>query len=143
MVGAPHTSRQALPKLAAAATALVIAWLVWPESAKATGPLPAPVSSVETEFEGCWATRIDLPWPAGETEGELCLASNASKWEGRFLLKKKWRQLESTRVSADKISFSIDTPVGVAHFDARLRGDTLRGTADGKFGKRPFSAKRK
>jgi len=101
------------------------------------------VAPVEPRFEGCWNTVVELPWPAGDTSGELCIDKPPQGWGGKFFLEKKWRPLVGTVVHSNSISFLIPTPMGNVEFKANLETDRLDGSVAGKFGEHPFYATRK
>ena len=110
-------------------------------SSQAEGRPDAPHDG--TSPAGCWSVVIELPWPVGETPGELCLVRDDADWSGKMFLKEQWRVLQSLHVSESTVRFTIDAPGGEASFDLRFDGDGLRGTANGRLGERPFSATRK
>lgn len=137
----------AITRLVILATLAAPAGCDAPTAATPSSIEPSPSASVAvanpTSLAGCWDAVIELPWSAGETTGELCLVEESRVWSGRFFLKEKWRELESLKISETRVEFAIDTPMGSATFDADVEEAALVGTANGKFGERPFRATRK
>lgn len=113
-----------------------------PRETDAAAPDTVP-PGVAGSVAGCWNVVIELPFPVGETPGELCLVQDAERWSGKFFLKGEWRVLQSLVVTDAGLRFGVDTPMGTAHFDLAYDGTALSGTADGKLGKRAFHASRK
>lgn len=116
-----------------------------PPPAGAQNPPPprGATDAAPRSVAGCWDATIELPWPAGDTPGELCLEQSGEHWAGKFFLRSQWRPLAHLHVKPDRLDFEVETPMGTAKFDLRQEGDALAGTADGAFGTRPLRAKRK
>lgn len=91
---------------------------------------------------GCWDLEISLP--LGKTKNaQLCFEADTSGELGaKMFVKGEWRTAKSVRAKPGHVELVVDAPLGTFDLSADYSATTMKGTARGAIGKRPFHATR-
>lgn len=78
-------------------------------------------------IEGTW--KIKIQSPVGERDGGLEFVANGDSISGTMQGPMGSMALQDVRVDGDKASWAVETPRGVAQYNAVIDGDSITGTA--------------
>ena len=100
---------------------------------------PTPTSALL----GCWDIVVDLPFPMGEQQGELCFSAGGDDLSARIVLRGQQRPIKSLHVEPGRLRMTVVAPIGEAKLAAKYTDTTMKGTFAARRGTRPFRGRRK